>query len=190
MRRMLLFAALCLYSSSMLAQQCPTPGPTNWCSGLYQYDGTGNIKFIGADAYTYDELGRLVKGTADVQRTGVYSRQDYTYDPFGNRTDVSRFQGSVGCAGSCEVPVTVSSSTNHITSNGALYDDAGNLTYIQTTIGSTNYTYDGAGSLVRANASDDRQFIYTADDDGIPLTAARCQRSSVSVSTSPLSLFA
>src|ERR1700736_2631328 len=98
-----LFAAICLYTSSMLAQQCPTPGSTNWCSGLYQYDGMGNIKFIGAHAYTYDALGRLVSGTADVQRSGVLSRQDYTYDPFGNRTAVSRANGSVGCVRGCEI---------------------------------------------------------------------------------------
>lgn len=161
----------CFLALSAAAQQCPPAGASNWCSGLYQYDGTGNIKAIGADTYLYDTLGRLTSGTADVQRTGISSRQVYTYDPFGNRTDVSRDSGSANCVGGCEMPVAVDAATNHITSNGAVYDDAGNLQFIQTTVGNTNYpatyTYDAAGSLAHANSTDNREFIYTADDERI-----------------------
>src|SRR5215471_21517052 len=99
--------------------QCPPAGPSNWCSGIYQYDGTGNIKTIGADTYVYDEMSRLKNGTADVQRTGRMSRQNYESDAFGNRMNVYRDTGSVDCLGGCELspPLTVSSSTNHITNH-------------------------------------------------------------------------
>jgi hypothetical protein len=43
-------------------------------------DAMGNIRAIGADTYVYDTAGRLVSGTADVNRTGILSRQDYSYD--------------------------------------------------------------------------------------------------------------
>ncbi len=109
-------------------------------------------------------------GTADVQRTNVQSRQDYAYDSFGNRTAASRTGGSVGCLGGCELSPAIDAATNHIT--GAQYDAAGNLTFIQDVVGNTtynaNYTYDSAGSLVHAATNnDDRQFIYTADDERI-----------------------
>ena len=153
-----------------LAQPCPPAA--NWCSGTYQYDGMGNIRAIGNDTYIYDTAGRLVSGTADVQRTGVMSQQDYGYDAFGNRISATRAPGSVDCLGGCEQGLVIDPATNHITSNGALYDAAGNLIFIQNTVNgisySATYTYDGVGSLTRATAgSDDRQFIYTADDERI-----------------------
>ncbi|MEK6375971.1 MAG: RHS repeat-associated core domain-containing protein [Acidobacteriota bacterium] len=156
--------ALAIPASSAFAQ-CPPPGPANWCSGTYQYDAAGNIKTIGADTYVYDELGRLVNGTADVQRTGQMSRQYYEYDPFGNRTNVFRQAGSVGCLGGCELSpaLTVNAATNHISNHNPLYDDAGNLTRID----SATYSYDGASMLARAITTDDRQYIYTADDERI-----------------------
>jgi RHS repeat-associated protein len=132
----------------------------------------GNIRAIGNDVYIYDTAGRLVSGTADVQRTGVQSRQDYSYDAFGNRVATSRAAGSVDCPGGCELPVTIDPNTNHINNSGAQYDAAGNLTSIQNVVGGTTYTatysYDAAGRLARATAnSDDRQFLYTADDERI-----------------------
>jgi len=164
MRRLMIAMALSLSTSPLLAD-CPMPAPSNWCSGSYLYDGAGNIKAIGSDWYVYDLFGRLVKGTADIQRSGVFSIQNYTYDAFGNRTSVSRDGGSVDCDGGCQLPVTIDAGTNHITSNNATYDEAGNLTAIDSAL----YTYDAAGSLTRARATsaDDRQYIYTADDERI-----------------------
>jgi len=153
-----------------LAQTCP---PTSWCSGTYQYDGMGNIRAIGNDTYVYDTAGRLVSGTADVQRTGVMSRQGYAYDAFGNRTSANRALGSVDCLGGCEQSLTIDPATNHITSNGAAYDAAGNLTSITNTVNGISFTStfdcDGTGSMTHATASsgDDRQFIYTADGERI-----------------------
>ena len=169
-RLSLIFISCVVYNVSALAQGCP-PG-ASWCSGTYVYDGMGNIRAIGADTYIYDTAGRLVSGTGDVQRTGILSRQDYSYDALGNRTGASRIAGSVDCLGGCEQSPAIDPATNHITSNGALYDAAGNLIAIQNMVNgvtwSASYTYDAAGSLARATTgSDDRQFIYTADDERI-----------------------
>jgi RHS repeat-associated protein len=170
MRVLSILLVILVSALPVIAQPCPPSA--NWCSGTYQYDGMGNIRAIGNDTYIYDTAGRLVSGTADVQRTGVMSRQDYGYDAFGNRISASRAPGSVDCLGGCEQSLTIDPATNHITSNGAVYDAAGNLIFIQNTVNGTSYsatyTYDGVGSLTRATAgSDDRQFIYTADDERI-----------------------
>jgi RHS repeat-associated protein len=151
--------------AAVASAQCPPATPANWCSGGYQYDGMGNVTAIGGDNYVYDELGRLKNGTADVQRTGRLSRQNYEYDLFGNRLNTYRDSGSVECLGGCELspPLAVSPTTNHITNHSPLYDDAGNLTRIDT----ATYSYDAAGSLTRAVATDDRQYLYTADDERI-----------------------
>lgn len=168
-RSILLGLLLMACSFTAVADDCPVGA--SWCSGLYRYDGVGNIRAIGSDTYIYDTAGRLVSGTAEVQRGGA-SRQDYGYDAFGNRTSASRTAGSVDCLGGCEQSPTIDAATNHITTNGAVYDAAGNLIAIQNTVNgvtySSTYVYDAVGSLARATAaSDDRQFIYTADDERI-----------------------
>jgi hypothetical protein len=129
------------WATPVLSQTCP---PTNWCSGIYQYDGMGNIRAIGNDTYVYDTAGRLVSGTADVQRTGVMSRQDYGYDAFGNRTTASRALGSVDCLGGCEQSLTIDPATNHITSNGA------------TSGSTTEFPAEGGGKTVRTYGPDGR----------------------------------
>jgi RHS repeat-associated protein len=163
----LIFISCVTYNAGVFAQGCPPAA--SWCSGTYAYDAMGNIRAIGADTYIYDTAGRLVSGTADVNRTGILSRQDYSYDAFGNRTGASRIAGSVDCLGGCELSPAIDPATNHITSNGTQYDAAGNLIFIQGPNNTTyTYTYDAAGSLVHAVAgTDDRQFIYTADDERI-----------------------
>src|SRR6266850_1459874 len=163
--RAIIPAILCVLCAAAAFAQCPAATPANWCSGTYQYDGMGNITAMGVDTYVYDELGRLKNGTADVQRTGRMSRQYYEYDLFGNRTNAYRDMGSVDCLGGCELspPLTVNPYTNRITNHNPLYDEAGNLTRID----SATYTYDAASSLARAISTDDRQFLYTADDERI-----------------------
>jgi len=168
-RSIFLAVLLAAAAISVSADDCPVGA--SWCSGLYQYDGVGNIRAIGSDVYFYDTAGRLVSGTAEVQRGGA-SRQDYGYDAYGNRISASRAAGSVGCLGGCEQSPTIDGATNHINSNGADYDAAGNLIAIQNTVNnvtySSTYVYDAVGSMVGATAGTDiRQFIYTADDERI-----------------------
>ena len=128
-------------------------------SGTYLYDGSGNIKFIGSDSFVYDSVGRLKVATVQG------SQQTYTYDAFGNRILTTRATGAAACVGGCEAPSTVFPQNNHLT--GATYDEAGNVILVS---GSTAaiYSYDGTGMATRATVgSDDRMFIYTADDERI-----------------------
>lgn len=134
-----------------------TPVPRDVSSsGTYLYDGSGNIKSIGSDSFLYDVEGRLMQATVQG------SQQSYTYDAFGNRTSATRAQGSAACAGGCEAVVTVNHQNNHLAEQ--TYDEAGN---VKSGYGAT-YTYDGTGMVTRATVgSDDRIFLYTADDERI-----------------------
>jgi RHS repeat-associated protein len=129
-------------------------------SGAYSYDGSGNIIGIGSDAFLYDAEGRLKQATV----RGVL--ETYIYDEFGNRQSAT---GATNCLGGspCAAPVNVSSSTNHLTSSGGLavtYDDAGSVKAAN----GASYVYDGTGMMVQTTAgSDDRQYVYTADDERI-----------------------
>jgi RHS repeat-associated protein len=123
-------------------------------SGTYLYDGSGNIKFIGSDSFVYDVDGRLMRATVQA------NQQSYTYDAFGNRVSATRAAGAAGCVGGCEAVVTVNHQTNHLTEQ--TYDEAGN---VASGFGAA-YTYDGTGMVTRATVgSDDRIFVYTADDE-------------------------
>ena len=125
-------------------------------SGTYLYDGAGNIKAIGSDTFVYDVVGRLKQ--AIVQG----SQQNYDYDAFGNRILTTRASNAAGCVGGCEAPSTVFGQSNHLT--GASYDVAGNVI----SVNGAAYAYDGTSMVTRATAgSDDRMFIYAADDERI-----------------------
>ncbi len=92
MARIFMLVSLLIIAPFAFAGDCPT-GTGTWCSGVYTYDGAGNIKAIGSDLYTYDAFGRLVSGSADIQHNhaGV---QSYTYDEFGNRGTTTRSTGA------------------------------------------------------------------------------------------------
>lgn len=162
-------ALLLLLAFPIQAAADCVPGAA-WCSGNYTYDGSGNIVRIGADSYQYDTVSRVVSGTADYQRTEIFSRQNYAYDAYGNRTSASRDAGSTVCDVTCELNRTIATQTNRI--SGATYDTAGNLISIQDVVNGVTFTatyeYDGIGSMTHAVANnDDRQFVYTADDERV-----------------------
>jgi RHS repeat-associated protein len=129
----------------------PDSTPANWSSGLYKYDGAGNITDIGADVYSYDRLGRLVRGTFRAGTSQLTER--YTYDDFGNMTNRTGAPG----------PLAVEWQTNRLAaSTGAEYDGAGNLTKW----GTNWFHYDPAGML-RENWNPEINFIYDANDERI-----------------------
>ena len=135
-------------------------GQTEWNSGTISYDGTGNIAAMGQDVYVYDSVGRLVSGTANQQQSGVTARQEYSYDAFGNRLNVTTI--GTGCIGRCAPNVSVSTVTNRISGNNATYDSAGHMK----SFGAEAYTYDGAEMVSRVTDSTiDFQYVYTADDE-------------------------
>ena len=111
-------------------------------SGTIQYDGSGNIKAIGSDSYTYDEVGRLVSATTtlpyDPSSTWVES---FDYDTFGN--PISKTTTAPG-----QSPQSVTFATNSSANRLAAgtYDGAGNLL---SWAGKT-YEYDSGNQLVRA----------------------------------------
>jgi RHS repeat-associated protein len=146
-----------------------------WTTGTIGYDGAGNIVSMGSDVYVYDSAGRLIKGTADQQRTGGTNRQEYSYDAFGNR--LTRTTVGSDCAGGCP-NITVNISTSNAVPNNrissvvypggstsmASYDTSGNLTGLD----GYTYSYDGAGMVAeQSNPSNgiDWQFVYSADDE-------------------------
>ncbi|MCP4592778.1 MAG: hypothetical protein GY842_18750, partial [bacterium] len=90
----------------------------NWTTGVYGYDGAGNVQQIGAQRYQYDRLSRLVMG--QVQVDGQVRTQTVTYDDFGNIKKIIT-NGSTR-------NTPVNSLTNRLTS--AAYDAGGNLTGI------------------------------------------------------------
>jgi hypothetical protein len=146
-------------ASPALAQVSP------WSSGTYAYDGSGNVKAIGADYYVYDQVGRLVRGSADKERTGLDSYQAYTYDAFGNRLTASTT--GTQCVSGCGVNVQVNNA-NRVTDHSATYDAAGNLKHFDTNY----YTYDGAGMLVTVSSSPnsaDAEYVYTAGDERLAI---------------------
>jgi RHS repeat-associated protein len=140
----------------------PVPLSNDWNSGTYLYDGSGNIKAIDIDRYSYDATGRLTYGPG-ARHSG--SGQTYAYDAFGNMTSID--------GGSGPSTLGVDPTTNRISlhtnpSNGvgyntwADYDAAGNITSIT---GSVPSTYDAAGMMTQFRGGN--YYLYTADDERI-----------------------
>ena len=128
-------------------------GSSLWDSGLYAYDGAGNIESIGESRFIYDLSSRLKR--ADVVSAGVTRQQNWTYDSFGNITE---FDG---------VPVVVDSDTNRL-SAPAIYDGRGNLIQFS----QKSYTYDALGRLLRfTDGQVTERYIY--DATGLRLATLR-----------------
>ncbi|MEO8383368.1 MAG: RHS repeat-associated core domain-containing protein [Acidobacteriota bacterium] len=141
----------------------PRPGKVSadavsWSSGVvYEYDGSGNVKKIGSDAYVYDSANRLASGAVSG------SSQTYTYDSFGNRTGCTPQGG-----GDCQYGWTIDSSTNRVVSRS--YDQRGNM--LQLPEGNT-LEYDALGMVYRENfAGGHRDYLYTADDERLVVYSA------------------
>ena len=148
-----------------------TEGASSWSSGDYSYDGAGNIVAIGADAYVYDSVGRLISGTAK----GPTNRQDYSYDSYGNRLHADTTGKPCVGTGTCGGVVTVDWSTNRVDDHNAQYDAAGNLTRYDPKFDPANpsqskpfqYVYDGSGMISSITAPDNVHFeyVYTVGDE-------------------------
>jgi RHS repeat-associated protein len=86
-------------------------------TGLYAYDGAGNVKATGSDSFVYDPLSRLTESAVRGWE------QDFVYDAFGNVTRVD----TTPPGEPQEIRnIAVSASTNRLSGHG--YDGAGNLT--------------------------------------------------------------
>jgi RHS repeat-associated protein len=124
----------------------------------------GNISYITdnvdngrSSAYIYDSLNRLsiasTVGSANYSQWGL----SWTYDRYGNRT------AQTVIAGTGSVPsnsVSVSPTTNHITSSGYAYDASGNMT----NDGNNTLGYDGESRVITAsNSGNSGSYNYGGD---------------------------
>lgn len=106
-------------------------GATLWSSGPYEYDTAGNIRRIGADAFDYDVVHRLISA-----QMGSTVEETYNYDAFGNMTKRNGVEFFSDAA------------TNRI--GVWTYDDAGN---VEVTGGDYSYRWDPLGAMTRATAT-------------------------------------
>jgi len=127
-----------------------------WSSGVYTYDGAGNIVTIGSNWYLYDGLSRLVEATV----AGESEVRTYTHDAFGNLTAIA---GSGGTR-----YLRVDPATNRLL--GSSYDAAGN----QLSWGSGGETYryayyptDQLRRITGGSPAVTRYSGYTADGERI-----------------------
>ena len=97
-------------------------------TGNYTYDGEGNIRSLGSDAFVYDTNSRLLSATYPP------TTQNYGYDPWGNL--VQKAGTAIG----------VDPATNRLT--GATYDVRGNVTLLA---GET-YSYDALNRQAKHDA--------------------------------------
>jgi len=131
-----------------------------WETGRYRYDGSGNVKSIGTvEQFRYDELGRLVDGTA-----GAGHRQEVRYDRYGNIVAVS-FDGGP------EIAFGVDAQTNQLRDSSksvfAAYDTAGRITSELGGVGNA-FTYDALNTIVRSTVDGVPSIhLYTANEERI-----------------------
>ena len=118
-----------------------TGSGAQWTSGMYSYDGAGNVKQIGNDTYAYDAFGRLTNWTV----SGVAGTR--AYDTWGNVTGAA---------------LTVNGTTNRYTQ--MTYDAGGNVT----NDGTRTYAYDSMSMATAANAGGRAfRFVYTPSDERV-----------------------
>ncbi|HKO55223.1 MAG TPA: RHS repeat-associated core domain-containing protein [Thermoanaerobaculia bacterium] len=136
-------------------QPTPHQGPFSWTAGPYEYDGTGNIKAIGSEAFVYDKVGRLKSATVRSPDLASVQTQTFEYDEYGNIISTSKLGQAVS------LPVEASSNRLRVVG----YDGSGNVV----TFGGRSYDYDAVGMVnaIRIGTSLQPRIIYayTADDE-------------------------
>ncbi len=127
-------------------------------TGLYTFDGAGDVTKMGSSYYLYDKVNRVLSGVQYVGQGGGTAAGGYafshTYDGFGNLQAMTTKTGR---------STPTSSTTNRLT--GAVsYDAAGDLT----SWNGNAYTYDALDQMWKMNnGSKDWLYLYTADGERI-----------------------
>ncbi len=127
-------------------------------TGLYTFDGAGDVTKMGSSYYLYDKVNRVLSGVQYVGQGGGTAAGGYafshTYDGFGNLQAMTTKTGR---------STPTSSTTNRLT--GAVsYDAAGNLT----SWNGNAYQYDALDQMWDFNpGSKDWLYLYTADGERI-----------------------
>ncbi len=134
----------------------------------YGTNNNGQIASItdaaGADksvTYTYDPLGRLSSASTGNTTSANTWAISWTYDRYGNR--LSQYQ-SAGLLSSTNTSLTVSTTTNRITTSPYAYDANGNMTED----GITNtYSYDAENHMVGMGVSGGGSHTYLYDGNNL-----------------------
>ncbi len=127
-------------------------------TGLYTFDGAGDVTKMGSSYYLYDKVNRVLSGVQYVGQGGGTAAGGYafshTYDGFGNLQAMTTKTGR---------STPTSSTTNRLT--GAVsYDAAGDLT----SWNGNAYQYDALDQMWDFNpGSKDWLYLYTADGERI-----------------------
>ena len=108
--------------------------------------------------FGYDESNRLTSRTVT---SGTAQNFTYGYDRYGNRLSQTAADGGPG------PQLTISSTTNRITSAGYSYDAAGNVT----SDGFHTYTYDAEGNLTAVDGGSTASYMYNALNQRVSATA-------------------
>lgn len=145
-----------------MTTQLASNSSTLWTTGVYRYDGVGNIKAIGSDWYVYDGAGRLTEGTSlGSANTAERRRQRYTYDPFGNILLREDFY-HVGTPSETRTAARLETLSQSNRLNYIPYDSSGNIVGGPQT--GNIYEYDATNKMTVAP---EKIYIYTADDERV-----------------------
>lgn len=140
--------------------------------GPYRYDAAGNIIHMGADRYTYDEMSRIITGTAVTTLNS--DTQQFDYDGFGNVKTIIIPNKSV-------LYIDHNSSTNRLSDVsgsetganvlhmwGGAYDTAGNQLSAN---GTASYLFDNVNMMSEMTAPRREMYIYDANDERVATVA-------------------
>jgi RHS repeat-associated protein len=127
-------------------------------TGLYSYDGAGDVTKMGSSYYLYDRVSRVVSGVQYIGQGGGTGAGGYafshTFDGFGNLQAMTTKTGR---------STPTSSTTNRLTGSVG-YDAAGNLT----SWNGNTYQYDALDQMWSFdNGSTEWLYLYTADGERI-----------------------
>jgi YD repeat-containing protein len=120
-----------------------------------------------SQTFTYDSLNRVATAAASTYATSPSHcwGEAYTIDRYGNLSGIGSISSAyTGCLNAENLSISVSNSTNRITTGGFTYDSAGNLTgdgHVSpqydaeghtTSVAGGTYYYDGDGKRVRKSS--------------------------------------
>jgi RHS repeat-associated protein len=158
-RTLFCIAAVLLATADGRAQTAPP-----WTTGVYDYDGAGNIVSIGGDAFVYDAYGRLHRATIDG------AQQTFEYDGFGNITKIT--------TGTNAVRLGVNAATNRLDRDrdaaGVAYDAYGSYDTDGSVLalGPDRFQPVPDGPMVEATVGGQRLvYVYTPTDERIGVVA-------------------
>lgn len=103
-----------------------------------------------SQTYTYDYLNRVATAAASTYATSPANcwGEAYTLDRYGNLSAIASLSSSyTGCTNTENLSITVSTSTNRVTTSGYCYDAAGNMDGVSSC---SAYTYDAENRLISA----------------------------------------